>query len=421
MKNCNHRFFQLHSLQPISTAIRRRTPLALYACLVLTWQAHALDFSGYLRSGVGGSTEGGTQSCFQLPGAPSKYRLGNECEQYFELALQQDLLSFGDGSTIGVYSMAQLYNQYGHSLKFSDEHGFSRLSQWYVEWKDMPALNGGSFWFGRRWYKRNDIHMSDFFYWNQSSTGFGFNEVSIGDLKYSYVFSRKDNQDQEPYVNRHDFNVDGFEPNHNGKLEVGFSYIQKPDSRDAHSGWSLAIQHKQKDFLGGLNTLALQYGRGPGTGLSYTGDASLNNGDKSWRLVEYFDWEMTPRFSGQFAVVYQKDIRPDGDDQRWLSVGVRPVYAFTEQFKLSAEVARDQIKASNGTRKLTKFTIAPTWSPAGPGFWKRPEIRLYYTYAAWNEAAQRAAAPESTLSDTGTFGSDRHGANFGMQLEYWWK
>ncbi|MCY1511545.1 Maltoporin [compost metagenome] len=82
------------------------------------------------------------------------------------------------------------------------------------------------------------------------------------------------------------------------------------------------------------------------------------------------------------------------------------------------------MEAPGGTRKLTKFTIAPTWSPAGPGFWERPEIRLYYTYASWNEAAQRAASQlsaGSALSDTGAFGDALHGSNFGVQLEYWWK
>ncbi|MCY1285081.1 Maltoporin [compost metagenome] len=238
------------------------------------------------------------------------------------------------------------------------------------------------------------------------------------------MFSRKDNVFQDPYINRHDFNVAGFQTNPGGELELGVSYLDKPDSTDAHSGWSVAAQHKQKEFLGGVNTFALQYGRGPGTALGYTGDPTLDNSNQSWRVVEFFDWQVTPRFGGQFEVIYQKDKRPDGDDQNWLSVGVRPVYAITEQFKLVTELGRDQVEAPGGTRKLTKFTVAPTWSPAGPGFWQRPEIRLYYTYASWNEAAQRAAselAAGSALSDTGAFGDALHGSNFGVQLEYWWK
>ncbi|MEE4465400.1 carbohydrate porin, partial [Azotobacter chroococcum] len=210
--------------------------------------------------------------------------------------------------------------------------------------------------------------------------------------RYSYVFSRKDNQNQDPYVTRHDFNVDGFKTNPGGEVQLGVSYLQEAGGSDKHGGWSVAVQHKQEGFLGGnYNTFALQYGEGPGTGLGYTGDSNLDKENKSWRMVEYFDWQTTERFGGQFQLVYQKDVRPDGDNSRWLSFGVRPVYAFTETFKLSAEIGHDQIKATDGTRKLTKFSIAPTWSPGGPGFWARPEFRIYYTYATWNEAAQRAA------------------------------
>ncbi|MES2821928.1 MAG: carbohydrate porin, partial [Pseudomonadota bacterium] len=392
------------------------TALALALALP---QAQALEFTGYVRSGVGGSENGGTQSCFQLPGAQSKYRLGNECEQYSELDLRQDLLTLDDGSVLSIEGMAQLYNQYGHAPKFTGEYGFARMNQMYAEWSKVPALNGGSLWAGRRFYKRNDIHISDFFYWNQSGTGAGLDEVLIGGLKYSYAFSRKDSYFQKDYINRHDFNVAGFQTNPGGELEFGLSYIDKPDSTDANSGWALTAQHVQAEFLGGKNTLALQYGQGPGTGLGYTGDVTLDRDNKSYRLVEFFDWEMTPRLGGQLQFVYQKDVRPEGDDQHWLSVGGRTTYSFTDQFKLVGEVGRDQVDAPGGTRKLTKFTIAPTWSPAGPGFWTRPEVRLYYTYASWNQAAQRAAneiAAGSALSDSGAFETARHGSNFGVQV-----
>ncbi|WP_256218109.1 carbohydrate porin, partial [Pseudomonas sp. EGD-AK9] len=374
-----------------------------------------------MRSGAGGSENGGSQSCFQLPGAPSKYRLGNECEQYIELDLRQDLLTLDDGSVFSIEGMAQLYNQYGHTPEFTGDHGFARMNQMYAEWSKVPALNGGSLWAGRRFYKRNDIHISDFYYWNQSATGAGIEDFEYGGLKYSYAFSRKDSYFQEPYINRHDFNVAGFKVNPGGELELGVSYIDKPDSTGANSGWAVTAQHKQSDFLGGVNTFALQYGRGPGTGLGYTGDVTLDRDNKSWRLVEYFDWQATPRLGGQVQFVYQKDTRPDGDDQDWLSVGGRTSYAFTEQFKLVGELGHDQVDATDGTRKLTKFTIAPTWSPAGPGFWARPEFRLYYTYASWNRAAQQAAsqlAAGSALSDSGAFDTARHGYNFGVQVEH---
>ena len=393
-------------------------------CLLAPLSANALEFAGYLRSGIGNSLEGGKQSCFKLPGAEAKYRLGNECEQYAELELRQDVYNFDDGSVLSVDGMASLYNQYNRQLTFQGDNGSARLPQLYAQWSNLPSLNGGSVWAGRRYYKRNDIHISDFYYWNQSATGAGIEDVLIGGLRYSYALSRKDNLYQENYVTRHDFNVAGFNTNPGGELEFGLSYLDKPERTDAHSGWAITAQHVQSEFLGGKNKLAVQYGEGSGTGLGYTGDYRLDNSSKRYRIVEFFDWQLTPRFGGQIEAVYQKDFRPDGGNQEWLSLGVRPAYAITEQFKLVTELGHDQVKAADGTRKLSKFTFAPTWSPKGPGFWTRPEVRLYYTYASWNAAAQRAANEldaGSALSDTGSFGTARHGSNAGLQVEYWWK
>ncbi|PAA35001.1 maltoporin [Pseudomonas fragi] len=392
-------------------------------CLLAPLSASALEFAGYLRSGVGNSLNGGKQSCFKLPGAEAKYRLGNECEQYAELELRQDVYSFDDGSVLSVDGMASLYNQYDRQLTFQGDNGSARLPQLYAQWSNLPGLNGGSLWAGRRYYKRNDIHISDFYYWNQSATGAGIEDVLIGGLKYSYALSRKDNLYQENYVTRHDFNVAGFNTNPGGELELGLSYLDKPERTDAHSGWAITAQHVQSEFLGGKNKFAVQYGEGSGTGLGYTGDFRLDNSSKRYRIVEFFDWQVTPRFGGQVEAVYQKDFRPDGGNQEWLSLGVRPTYAISEQFKLVTELGHDQVKAADGTRKLSKFTFAPTWSPKGPGFWTRPEVRLYYTYASWNAAAQRAANEfdaGSALSDSGAFGSARHGSNAGLQVEYWW-
>ena len=235
-------------------------------CLLAPLSVNALEFAGYLRSGVGNSLNGGKQSCFKLPGAEAKYRLGNECEQYAELELRQDVYSFDDGSVLSVDGMASLYNQYDRQLTFQGDNGSARLPQLYAQWSSLPSLNGGSLWAGRRYYKRNDIHISDFYYWNQSATGAGVEDVLIGGLKYSYALSRKDNLYQENYVTRHDFNVAGFNTNPGGELELGLSYLDKPERTDAHSGWAITAQHVQSEFLGGKNKFAVQYGEGSGTG-----------------------------------------------------------------------------------------------------------------------------------------------------------
>lgn len=395
------------------------TKLAVPALLgILPLLAHGFDFAGYARSGVGGSTAGGTQACFQLPGAPVKYRLGNECEDYIELEGSQDLYKGADGTLLKLDAMTYLYNAYGHAPTFTGEDGDIRLPQIWAS-LNLPILNGGSVWAGRRYYKRHDIHISDFYYWNPSGTGFGLEDYHLGPYTLSYAFSREDNITQPDKANRHDFNIGNIVTNPDGAIEVGFSYIQKGQVEDAHRGWSISLEHKQKNFLGGENRLVGQYGVGPGIGLGQTGNLQADQDVHSWRLLESPLWQLTPRLGGMALAVVQKDHGPDGD-QRWYSAGARLTYAFTEHFKLVGEAGHDRIKRDDeGTRMLNKFTVAPTLS-VGPGFMTRPELRLYYTYAQWNHAAQRAAPADTALSDSGAFGDALHGSNFGVQIETWW-
>ena len=51
----------------------------------------ALEFHGYLRSGIGGSAPSGNQVCFVPAQIGYKFRLGNECENYAELELRQSV------------------------------------------------------------------------------------------------------------------------------------------------------------------------------------------------------------------------------------------------------------------------------------------------------------------------------------------
>ena len=78
--------FAIHNKKGIimtSLRTRRFTLSTLTAAIALgatgAAQAADVDFHGYGRSGIGSTTGGGDQACFQAAGAPAKYRLGNEC------------------------------------------------------------------------------------------------------------------------------------------------------------------------------------------------------------------------------------------------------------------------------------------------------------------------------------------------------
>ncbi|WP_186408262.1 maltoporin [Candidatus Accumulibacter aalborgensis] len=384
-----------------------------------------LVVAGYLRALAGINSEGSRAACFQLAGAGAKYRLGNECEVYGELFFGKQIVSFTDGASISANAMFSLnrpmaYNSTSYSTDTS-------VAQAYLAAEKLSFLNGGALWAGLRYYKREDIHINDFFYWNPQGLGGGVEDIAIGGVKVSLAMFTEDNRDQAIKADRYDFQVRGLKVNPNGELEFGYSAI--PASGHIYtggdSGWSVTVQHRQTNLWGeGWNKFAVQYGVGPGTGLGSTGPLTNTTSDTRFRVVEGLFAQMTPKLGGMLTGVYQKDESPLGD-QTWLSIGGRLVYGFTDHLKLQGELGHDQVRPSVGdTRNLTKLTIAPTLAMAR-GFWARPELRFFYTYARWNEAAARAAngstnsAVASTAS-TGIFASGNQGSTIGLQFEGWW-
>jgi maltoporin len=388
------------------------------------------QFHGYVRAGVG-TSDGHTQACYQLAGAESKYRLGNECNVYSELEVDQKLFQFSSGMQISAVGMVSLNNDLNRVLTFNTSDGNQgsiRAPQAYVQLTDIPGLDGARVWAGRIYYRRNDVHINDFYYWNPSGLGAGIENIPIGHgLKLSYGLFREDSVDAPNYATRHDLQLSGVHSNPGGELQLGLSYIpaRAPIEgangvmQETHSGWSITAQHIQTNLLGGKNKLAFQYGVGPGTGLSYTGTLTDDTSFRSFRALDAFDWQATQNFSGQVVGIYQRDIAPTGS-QTWVSMGVRPVYAFTQHIKLQGDLGRDVVRPDGGpTRTLLKASIALTLA-MDRSFWSRPELRLFYTYAHWNQAAQNAAAPGDPLSTTGIFGTSRKGSTVGTQVEWWW-
>jgi len=331
----------------------------------------------------------------------------------------QEFYNVDGGPRLTGHVMASLYAPVGIENLFENKN-IQRLPQAYLAARNLTALNGGLFWLGNRYYKREDVHITDFFYWNPSGIGMGVEDYRLGDLKFSYAIFRKDSIDQANNALRHDFQFRGIAVNQGGELQIGVSYIPNNSTEPTHhAGWALNFQHVQQTTQGGWNKLALQYGKGPGVGLGRTGDLT-NNGDVTrFRVVEQRYFKATRLLDGQLIAVHQHDSAPTGG-QDWNSLGGRLVYSLGSNWKLLGEIGFDQVKPDGAaTRKLTKLTVAPTWSSAD-GLFGRPEIRLFYTWARWNEAAQLAATAGDALSASGVYGSSRHGSTLGLQVEHWW-
>src|SRR5437016_3121772 len=59
-------------------------------------------------------------------------------------------------------------------------------------WGEVSNVGSGPFrtarfWIGKRYYQRNDIHINDFFYWNNSGDGAGVEAIDLGFAKLDYA------------------------------------------------------------------------------------------------------------------------------------------------------------------------------------------------------------------------------------------
>jgi maltoporin len=227
---------------------------------------------------------------------------------------------------------------------------------------------------------------------------------------------------------RNDVQIRGIRPWESGELQLGFQYIANYGNDPAtHGGWGATVQFVQK-LLGGDNKLAVQYGRGGGTGFGtlarfYYPDFSLRHdlSESRLRIVDVLTIQPTAWLGQQLGLVYQRDDQgTPGSQTDWYSAGSRVSLAFIKHAKLLGEAGYDRVKKSNGSdpQWLAKFTVAAAIT-ADRGLLSRPELRLFYTWATWNGAAQGATIDSGRLY-TDTYPSYRSGATFGLQVESWW-
>lgn len=419
--------------------------------MVASAPAAALDSSGYFRLGGGATGDGDDMVCFKAPGARAKYRLGNECETYGEVALAQKLDVPGEAGYVALNGRL--------GIASPGQNDFKRINlsarEHFVEFGGFldrawgGALEGTKLWAGKRFYQRHDIYINDYYYWDNSGSGGGFEDLPLGPGRFSYMLRPhvmedpderytvrllKEQQEQlaravdapsaknppgperDGRLSSHDLRWGNLPVNPGGTLTLGLEY------RDAHrtagsDGWMYTIFHEQEGLLGGFNRLALQYGQGPGASLYMTAHYGADHQTQTARLSDVLLADPAGPWSGMLALILEHRSGDTGGDpiSEWLSCGVRPQYAFTDHIALAVEYGHDTVNPkSGGMRHLDKITIAPQWT-AKPGFLDRPVVRLYMTWANWSKAADS----NSLMADNHPF-AGTHGMIFGVQYETWW-
>ena len=402
--------------------------LALSSGIALADSGHDEDgFHGYFRDGAGSRSGGGSQSCFGLGGNTMKYRLGNECDAYFEGGYTTTLAKAADGV---VFTGTLWANAYSPHSDFADAP--LKIAKAYVEAKNLDFLGGGVAWVGKRYYFRPDIHMLDLQYINMNGTGAGIDRYKAGAGTISYaVFKDNDLSVISPTTGlvtgttaalRQTVIYEGLPVNEGGKVDAALTLI-KGEGDNSHNGWQASIFHKQ-DVFGGGNTVGLQYGVGPGVGggggrIGVSGSTSLGSDVTRLRLFNDLVVQPTKQFSAEFVALIQRDKSNAGGSTTWTSLGVRPVYAFAPHFKMQMELGTDRVTGANGAadQRLTKLTIAPTIS-MGESYWARPELRLFVSYGKWNNAG--TAAVNANNNSGPVYNNGTSGTSAGVQVEAWW-
>jgi maltoporin len=420
--------------------------IAALAIGMTAGSASAFEFHGYFRSGIGVS-KGGGMVCFKNPGNfDYKFRLGNECETYGEFQFDEMVFKGKDGVEFkytGMLGMAT--TQVGDFENLASPQNHIALRQNWVGAK-LPQLGGATIWLGKRYYHRNDIHMIDFFYWNPSNPGGGIEDVDLGIGKFAFALFANGNQPKSNTITS-DIRVYGIPVNPGGTIELGVDLgfvVDQPCTGGQTAGCLPAgsnrsrvsplfvVQHFQNGFLGGFNKVAFEWG----TGSQANADGSGNFGggtsdDRQWRVVEHLTFQPVPEVSGSIVFTYQDIKNAAGGGRKGWGAGIRPVFHVSEYFKVQGEFGYDSFTAKgvNGAAdadasNLFKATIAPTLV-AGGTYWSRPELRLFVTYATWNDAAQAASLASEVANRgsgiaNGAFGSAKSGATVGAQVEAWW-
>jgi maltoporin len=411
----------------------RKKPLiiamALAGAATTALAAPPVEFSGYMRAGVGINAAGGNQVCFGLAGADTKYRLGNECDYVVEPTFDAKLAEY-EGSDWHVRVMPSVYKAWDSGQGGTAGNGpdtlTTRFGQIYAYGSNISQLANGRVWAGRRFYNRLQTGINDQFLENNDGNGAGLEDMDLGIGKLSIAFMMDPNYGTgvtagtpgARAVNNNRFalpiRMTGIKDFPNGELAVyvtpskqlkSDSQTQTPPTEPTTeaSGLAVGVYQTMNGLILGGNTL-----------IGFKHDKEGES--KNTRVV----FQQSANFGAtavDFITEYRQAKRAAQAGNKWFTIGARADTWIGGPFRFLAEAGHDQVKPESGGDKLnmTKLTAAVAAS-AGKEAGSRPTVRLFVTHAVWNEAARLALSGNTRE----VFGDKKAGTSIGVQAEAWW-
>ena len=410
------------------------------------------NFNGYMRSGVmhGNSAFGSKTDTVKLG------RLGNENDTFMEFGLGADVAKVDD-VTYSVYGMIA----HGGDGNETDWNTNLSCRQAWAGAKNLLGQGDDFLWIGKRYYKREDIHVLDEYYYNVSGTGVGLENVVLGPGKISLAWTRNDKDAKKDDVNiysmKSEYKYKGLKDNNKpakvkvntydvryefpvwdgASLQLGSTYLEaEKDKNGSYRTYTIEKENSIGDglnlsaelnigLLGGFNKTVVQSFSGSSAAdVHYgTGSSVYYDEGQGWRLINWGDVHFTKEF-GMFHVVQYAHSSgfKSYDSERSVNLVVRPYYQLTKMTKLLAEVGwfADKKTANTDDKGVqsyvskhgSKYTLAYAISPDASNFWSRPEFRFYVSHVSVSD--------NMSIGPTHEWVRQTSDNMFGAQVEAWW-
>ena len=411
------------------------------------------NFNGYMRSGVmhGNSAFGSKTDTVKLG------RLGNENDTFMEFGLGADVAKVDD-VTYSVYGMIA----HGGDGNETDWNTNLSCRQAWAGAKNLLGQGDDFLWIGKRYYKREDIHILDEYYYNVSGTGVGLENVVLGPGKISLAWTRNDKDAKKDKVNiysmKSEYKYKGLKDDGNkpakvkvntydvryefpvwdgASLQLGSTYLEaEKDKNGSYRTYTIEKENSIGDglnlsaelnigLLGGFNKTVVQSFSGSSAAdVHYgTGSSVYYDEGQGWRLINWGDVHFTKEF-GMFHVVQYAHSSgfKSYDSERSVNLVVRPYFQLTKMTKLLAEVGwfADKKTANTDDKGVqsyvskhgSKYTLAYAISPDASNFWSRPEFRFYVSHVSVSD--------NMNIGPTNEWVRQTSDNMFGAQVEAWW-
>ena len=452
-------------------------PLSAAVALALSSvAASAVDFHGYARAGAQASTQGGEVYCLGNGNKGHMVgRLGDECDTYAELTLNQEVYNKANNkwtvNTLVAYGTAEG----NRDLQGDSWQGVGGTGPWNGQrlsirelWTGYQTDAGYQIWAGKRFYQRKDIHLLDLYYLNNSGYGAGIEGIDVGMGNLAFAVTKWANDGTSDY-NRNVYKLDarwnGIPVGPLGNLDASVIYalpfISEQQEANAagnaranraNSGALVTLDLNtavNSDSVNLMNHFVVQYGT---NGFGYIGSNDNHAGDNyspdiddtgvrviNWGTLDAGNFGLG--YSLIWAHVDNGDDHPAADGVNFTtprsgwtySIVLRPEYKWTEFTRTTLELGYSAQK-TNGWVANTKYedpdvykvTLAQQFTP-GKGFWTRPAIRFYVSYLGGTQLSKGNlyfSAVDGNWTAGKAFMDANDGHNYqvtvGTQVEAWW-